>query len=104
MSAGRICLYGDGLIALAGIRSLETQSALTTDGKERNVSSCLVRGRVCRAGDLPGFAASCIQNIDKLTRSAHQYLDGVNPAGAIGRILRRCQLAKVVINSEAGNL
>src|ERR1700721_1846442 len=48
--------------------------------------------------------AACIQNIDKLTRSGHQYLCGVNPARAIRGVLRRCQLAKVVINSEAGNL
>ena len=104
MSAGRICLYSDGLIALACIRSLETQPTLTTDGEERDVGSRLVRRRVSRANDLPGCATTCVQNIDKPTRSAHQYLDGVNPAGAIGRVLRRCQLAKVVIDSEAGNL
>jgi hypothetical protein len=104
MGTGCICLYGDGLIALAGIRSLETQSTLATDGEERNVSSRLIGGRVGGTSDLPGCAAACVQNIDKLTRGGHQNLCGVHPTGAIGRVLGGRQLAKVVINSEAGNL
>src|ERR1700677_2761706 len=104
MTAGRVGLDLDRIVALAGISCLEAQSTLSADCEKRDVWSGI--SRTCCGGTsrLPGSATACVEHIEKLSRIGHQRLDGIGAAGSKGRVFRGGQIAKVVINPVAGDL
>src|ERR1700689_2936627 len=104
MSAGRVRLDRDRIVALAGITCLEAQSTLSADGEERDVWSGV--RRTCRGGTsrLPRSAAACVQYIEKLSRIGHHLPDRIGAARAVRRVLRGGEITKIAINPVAGNL
>src|SRR5271170_4712613 len=104
MSAGRVRLDRDRIVALAVISCLEAQCTFSADREERDVWSGVIR--TCRGGTsrLPGSATACVQYIEKPARIRHQRLDGIGATRAERRVLRGGEIAKVVIDLEAGNL
>src|ERR1700733_10486734 len=104
MGSGRIRLNGNRLGSLAGVRRLETAAAPTADGKQRDVCSGVGRRHAGRTSRLPSLPASCVQDIEELTRIGYQSFDGIVAARGIRRVLGGGQIAQVVVDAEAANL
>src|ERR1700747_3635236 len=104
MGSGTIRLHGNWIVALTGVRSLEADSALTADRKQRNVCPRVARRRAARARNLRGSPATCVQDIKKFACVRCQHLDGVHPTGATGGVGHRRQVAHILIDPEARDL